>query len=304
MSTESNTTSDRRKGMWDYSRVSQLTSHIVNHKQGHPHHTHPIAIRPTTVSVRPCVLPPCQCNSHPSVGTAHEYAKAIYDFSKLNSGRGYNFENLAEFLAPRYSSQVQAASTSQNGFVTIYELSLQPSTGMWLQSTRIPLFCDDLCHGNPYGNPGTKKNLYFLKGYPSPEWIRCIGSKYNLDPEFFRRYIDFGPPVRSAGRTPALSLRSSSPKMFTLNISTIQQLDSSSRRHTSSERQRRANDAGMEQYIMSLLRGEAATGDPVVRDIWTIDATNFVLEQRIFIYLKENEEHENDWTCECSISSR
>lgn len=174
---------------------------------------------------------------------------------------------------------------------------------MWLQSTRNPLSCDDLCHGNPYGTLGTKKSLVFLKGYPSPEWIRCIGSKYNLDPEFFRRYIEFGPPVRSASRTPALSLRSSSPKMFTLNISTIQLLDAGSRRHTSSERQRRANDAGMEQYIMSLLRGEAAMGDPVVRDVWTIDATNHVLEQRIFIYLKENEEHENDWTCEYSLSS-
>ena len=91
--------------------------------------------------------------------------------------------------------------------------------------------------------------------------------------------------------------------MFTLNISTIQLLEASSRWHTSSERQRRANDAGMEQYIMSLLRGEAASGDPVVRDFWTVDAARFVIEQRIFIYLKEHEEHENDWLREYSFSS-
>lgn len=173
---------------------------------------------------------------------------------------------------------------------------------MWFQNTRHPRSCEELCLGELYGKPGTKKNLVFLKGYPSPEWIRCIGSKYNIDPEFFRRYIEFGPPVRSASRTPTLLLRSSSPKLLTLNNSTIQLLEASARRDTSSERQRSVNDAGMEQYIMSLLRGEAATSDPVVRDFWTIDATNFVIEQRIFIYLQEHGEHGSDWTCKCDFS--
>ena len=276
---------------------------LTGHKQEHSHQSDPKADSSEhSVCASPQSATTLLPLTHSSPGTTLDYAKAIYDFSKIDSGRGYNFENLAEFLAPRYSPQVRAASTSQDGFIVIYELCLQPSTSMWFQNTRQLRSCEEFCHGKLSGRPGTKKNLVFLRGYPSPEWIRCIGSMYSIDPEYFRRHIDFGPPVRSASRIPTLSLRSSSPKMLTLNITTVQLLEVSARRDTSSERQRSANDAGMEQYIMSLLRGDAATGEPIVRDFWTIDATSFVIEQRISIYLQEHEEHGSDWTCKCDPS--
>ncbi|KAG8529127.1 uncharacterized protein KY384_005762 [Bacidia gigantensis] len=230
-----------------------------------------------------------------SVWTEDDYAKAIDDFSALDSGRGYNFRNLAEFLAPRYPPLPKLVSRSHGDFIAVYELCQQPSTGLWFQNTRQLHSCDDLRHGKLFGNSETTKYIIFLKGFPSPEWLRCIGSTYNIDPEYFRRFLEFGPPIRSARRTSAFALRSSSPKMLTLNVTTVQLLEPSARRDTSSERQRNANNVGMEHYIMSLLRGEAATSDPVVRDYWTVDAKSFVIEQRISIYLQTDEERGDGW---------
>ncbi|XMA15525.1 hypothetical protein WAI453_008316 [Rhynchosporium graminicola] len=33
--------------------------------------------------------------------------------------------------------------------------------------------------------------LVFIRGFMSPSWVSVIGSKYNIDPEFFRRHMEF-----------------------------------------------------------------------------------------------------------------
>ncbi len=40
----------------------------------------------------------------------------------------------------------------------------------------------------PVGGSG---QLVFIRGFISPSWVSAIGSKYNIDPEFFRRHMDF-----------------------------------------------------------------------------------------------------------------
>lgn len=278
--------------------VSQNPTVRPSHSQEHPHRLDANADSAgqlVCASSNPASI--LRLLIHVYTGTESGYAKAISDFSILDSGSGHTFENLAGFLAPEYPPSSNAASIPQDGFIAIYELCQQTSNGMWSQSVRYPRLCEDFRHSKLYGKPGTKRNLVFLRGYPSPEWVRCIGSKYNIDPEYFRRYLEFGPPVRAAIRTPSLSLRSSSPKLLTLNVTTIQLLDPNNCRDISSERRRNANNANMERYIIGLLRREAVTGDPVVRDFWTTDSASFLIEQRISIYLQEDGEQTNDWTC-------
>ena len=31
--------------------------------------------------------------------------------------------------------------------------------------------------------------LIFLRGYPTPEWLKSLGSQFRIDPEFFRRHM-------------------------------------------------------------------------------------------------------------------
>jgi hypothetical protein len=33
--------------------------------------------------------------------------------------------------------------------------------------------------------------LLFLKGYPSPDWIKVLGTTFRVDPEFWRRHLEF-----------------------------------------------------------------------------------------------------------------
>lgn len=223
-----------------------------------------------------------------------EYAKAISDFSKLESGAGQNFDGLAEFMAPsRGPRQDTESSTSQDGFVTIYQLCSQPSDSIWRDGFHNVRSFDDFERNEPYRDAGSTNHMIFLKGYPSPGWLRCIGSKYGIDPEFFRRHYEFEHPSNPASNVSPVSLLSSSWHMFKLNLTTVQVAEQTRTQEIGSEKQRIVNDAAMETYTKQLVLGNAAPGDPIVRHFSTIDATHFVIEQRISIYLHENDQN---WT--------
>ena len=38
---------------------------------------------------------------------------------------------------------------------------------------------------------GVGNQLLFLRGFPTSAWLRRVGSYYTVDPEFFRRHLDF-----------------------------------------------------------------------------------------------------------------
>ena len=37
----------------------------------------------------------------------------------------------------------------------------------------------------------TRGRLLFLQGFVSPMWLNCLGSKFEVDPEFYFRHLDF-----------------------------------------------------------------------------------------------------------------
>jgi hypothetical protein len=222
-----------------------------------------------------------------------EYAKAIYDFSKLETGVGQNFDRLAEFLAPHPGGA--GPSKCQDGFITLYQLD--PGSPSQKCDKRVYNIhsCEEFERLEPYRHAGPTNNLIFLKGYPSPEWLRCIGSRYGVDPEFFRRHFDFRSPSQSKSNLSTVTLPSSSWRMLELHITTLLTAEYTTRRDISSEQLRGVNNSTMERYIMGLLVGDIATGDPIIRHFSTIDATHFAMEQRISISLHVDD---HNWTSE------
>jgi hypothetical protein len=41
---------------------------------------------------------------------------------------------------------------------------------------------------------GSSSSLIFLRGYPSANWLKTVGAHCKIDPEFFRRHLDFNSP--------------------------------------------------------------------------------------------------------------
>ena len=224
-------------------------------------------------------------------GTPHEYAKGIYDFSKLESRCGYNFHNIAKFLDPRYSNNPNLP----DDFVTIYQLSLKrPSTICHHVQT-----FEEFEQLQPFGRGNPSNHIIFFKGYLSAEWLRLIGSKYGVDPEFFRRHYNFEFMLRPKTLN-FTSLPSSSLRMFELMVTTVQtHVHSSSRRWAGLEQRRNASRSAMESYIRDLALGNVAPGEPTVRNYTMIGASFFAIEQKVSIYLHGNN---HKWTCSCTLT--
>lgn len=49
--------------------------------------------------------------------------------------------------------------------------------------------------------------ILLLQGFPSPQWLRLLGARFDIDPEFFRRHLIFSSQVRSR---PSISRRTAS----------------------------------------------------------------------------------------------
>ncbi|KAJ5715177.1 uncharacterized protein N7483_012358 [Penicillium malachiteum] len=63
--------------------------------------------------------------------------------------------------------------------------------------------------------------LVFIHGFISPSWVSVLGSKYNINPEFFRRHMDFLSINDGRHCYSFPSLTSSSNNMFRLCVSTL-----------------------------------------------------------------------------------
>jgi hypothetical protein len=72
-------------------------------------------------------------------------------------------------------------------------------------------------------NPSDKRNgrILFLRGLPSPEWLGAIGVAYTIDPDFFRRHIDFRPALGRSNFFSDPYLPSASTNMYRLLQTTI-----------------------------------------------------------------------------------
>lgn len=100
-------------------------------------------------------------------------------------------------------------------FVTLYDLDpAKERRAKHLNSVKdFEAEVSPLIESSPHGH------VLFLRGHPSPDWLLSIGTKYQVDPEYFQRYLDFflGQPEHF----PLPALPSTALPMIKLRITTI-----------------------------------------------------------------------------------
>ena len=130
--------------------------------------------------------------------------------------------------------------------------------------------------------------IVFIRGFMSPSWVSAIGSKYNVDPEFFRRHMDFlsSSVGRHAFSFP--SLASSSNNVFRLCVSTILHRDDFGGQDIQSQRSDQLDE--LATYKSRQLRSAGVCcGDSMVREYSTICPSFSVIEQWISLYIAKTD---------------
>lgn len=202
---------------------------------------------------------------------------------------GSNFRGLADFINSRHMEQLTDNANAPSPVV------VQPFAALlcFLPSGSFKLheFNDvrDFRANAPRANEQTAQ-LLFLRGYPSAEWIKVVGSRYKVDGEIFRRHMDFL-QLQPYYDLPALPTTSGS--MFQLRFASICR-----RRVPMPEpelkHQRQNSGNIVQRHHRNLGRG---LGDSIVRQYNVHDVTHFSIEQTMSIYVAAIKKH--GWTGKC-----
>lgn len=150
--------------------------------------------------------------------------------------------------------------------------------------------CSEFAAVEPPGPNDFQSQIMFLRGYPSPQWLRLIGSKYHVDPEFFARHMDFRTTWDKSNNFSFPSLPSSSWHLIDLPVITIGYRDVATKQYEQDEihAMRKSEEIAMENYCHQLCTGAGLKcGNSIVRKYYSLDETHFVIEQRISICLQE-----------------
>jgi len=134
--------------------------------------------------------------------------------------------------------------------------------------------------------------MLFLKGYPSPEWLGLIGSRYRVDPEFFSRFLDFRSTDNLSNRTSVPSLPSCEWNIIELSLSTIGLMNPlvCHGHQTNLATVRRQSAAALAEINGRILRNSRVpVGSTMIRAVNVLDQTHFVIEQSIAICLQPPE---------------
>ncbi|UKZ83206.1 hypothetical protein TrVFT333_011011 [Trichoderma virens FT-333] len=140
--------------------------------------------------------------------------------------------------------------------------------------------------------PGGAGQIVFIRGFISPSWVSAIGSKYGIDPEFFRRHMDFlsASIDRHAYSTP--SLPSSSKNLFRLCVNTLLHRDDFGGQDLQSQRSEQSTELATYK-IQQLGSTRVCCGDSLVREYSTVCSSFSVIEQWISLCITKTE---SGWT--------
>ncbi|KAH8431047.1 uncharacterized protein LDX57_008708 [Aspergillus melleus] len=141
---------------------------------------------------------------------------------------------------------------------------------------------------NPSAPTGDSGEIVFLRGFLSPSWVAAIGSKYNADPEFFRRHMDFLSPSIDRHAYSFPSLASSSNNIFRVCVNTILHRDDFGGQDLQSQRLHQSNELATYK-VQQLGSTKVCCGDSLVREYSTVCSSFSVIEQWIsFCVTKSN----------------
>jgi hypothetical protein len=235
--------------------------------------------------------------------TPREYAGTVNSYSHLQSTEslhtGSHFMNLAAFLLQAYEShpsdlnpirtRTLDSSTQDDAFVVQYCLKngLGAKFNQYTSPAELWAFEDHIAQEQG------SSNVLFLRGYPTPQWLNTVGAKFSIDPEFFRRHLDFRNATPASFDTSLPTLPSATFNMTKLKVTTMaSRLDTwtslSQRRQVDLDRLRQETSTAFQVYQESLRRGgvlDAQPGDSIVRAFSILDHDYLAIEQDVSIYL-------------------
>jgi hypothetical protein len=147
-------------------------------------------------------------------------------------------------------------------------------------------------YSTPSAQAGGLGQLVFIRGFISPAWMSVLGSRYNIDPEFFRRHMDFLSASIDRHAFSFPSLASSSDNIFRLCVSTLLHRDDFGGQDLQSQRASQAIELGAYR-VQQLNSGKTCCGDSLVREYSTVCSRFSVVEQWISLYVTKAH---GDWT--------
>jgi len=177
----------------------------------------------------------------------------------------------------------------------------RPTHGRRTYSGHEPLFCPLYVHINKSGQDKTKVIAYYalddirsnaanavsppdthtsqlmiMRGWQSREWLRTLAAQCKIDPEFFRRYLDF---IEMSSYFDLPALPSTCQNLWRIRITTICRKE-----HPLSSKDvqegRKGDLEGVHKYL-NAIRASERIGSSIVRRHAVISETTCIIEQDI-----------------------
>ncbi|KAF2665941.1 hypothetical protein BT63DRAFT_434002 [Microthyrium microscopicum] len=217
--------------------------------------------------------------------TPQNYARAIISLSRRYSSTsvfpGNNYVDIGEWLLQDHSLLNSAKSEEDaalfaSGSEEHHDLVVVYSSGdkKWDVQQYSQEQHDTFSVATSLAAGGSGQ-IVFIRGFISPSWVSAIGSKYSIDPEFFRRHMDFLSANINRHAYSFPSLASSSDNTFRL---------------CELQTQRTEHSTGLERYkIQQLGSTKVCCGDSLVREYSTVCSHFSVVEQWISLCVAKSE---------------
>jgi hypothetical protein len=220
-------------------------------------------------------------------GISEQYASTVLNYSERSKEAhlhpGIHYRQLALFLrsaslGPPTGGSPRGTERSPSGFahVIIHDCSEAGNT----KETYFNVKGLQRLAQLPPPEPESGR-LVFVRGHSSRDWLNQLGAQYRIDPEYFRRHLDFLQP-RDFYDLPTLP--SSSRNIIQLKLVTICTRDVPLT-HDQIERTRREEMKAVKSHQQKLgVRFDV--GESVVRKFSIHSESTFTIEQKVTICLK------------------
>ncbi|MCJ1430724.1 hypothetical protein MMC27_000074 [Xylographa pallens] len=214
--------------------------------------------------------------SEASSDAAKQYVDRICDYA--NTWTGANYRGLSWYL--KQSTISDAAVFTFMIIRTFSNDSGRPSPDAEFKGREdLPIF-------RSLPAPDAEHlQLVFLRGLLTPEWLREVGTHFSVDPEFFRRHLDF----LQLGRRNYFELPaapSSTRKFLSFTITTICTRQNPIR--ATEVPVTRRNELDAIRRFQRSIASKATSGEPIVRRYHVLDERVIVIEQKISIAVKRS----------------
>lgn len=148
-------------------------------------------------------------------------------------------------------------------------------------------FCDpDTFYRHSLGQ-GPQSRIIFLSGFLTPAWMKSIGARYTVDPEFFCRHMNFHYALGNSNNCVLPGLPSSSAQSVELPIITIGRRQPLSLKSIKSLREEGVINVHLHHHNiwtrgLSLMKA----GQQMVREYYVFDQEHFVIEEQISVHIQ------------------